>query len=103
MKINKEFKIAVSIGFCYVGIGTYELFSHAKIANYIDSISDGLDLYTIFPAHIFGTILWGLIGGGNKDTIFLGWIGQIIGLIFYSLIFYVIIKLINTFRNKPLQ
>jgi hypothetical protein len=56
MKINKEFKIAILIAFCYVAIGTFELFSNAKIANYIDSISDGLDLYTIFPAHIFGTI-----------------------------------------------
>jgi hypothetical protein len=103
MNVNKEFKIAFYIAFCYVAIGTYELFSNAKIANYIDSISDGADLYTIFPAHIFGTILWGLIGGGNKDAIFLGWFGQIIGLIFYSLIFYVIIKVIKTIRNKSQQ
>jgi hypothetical protein len=100
MKINKEFKIAILIAFCYVAIGTFELFSNAKIANYIDSISDGLDLYTIFPAHIFGTILWGLIGGGNKDTIFLGWIGQLVGLIFYSLIFYIIIKVLKTIQKK---
>jgi hypothetical protein len=103
MEMNKEFKIAFYIAFCYVAIGTYELFSNAKIANYIDSISDGADLYTIFPAHVFGSILWGLIGGGNKNLILLGWIGQIIGLIFYSLILYVIIKVIKKIRNKSLQ
>ena len=90
-----EIKIAAILAFLYVGIGTIELFLNVNIAHSLDALYDGLDLYTIFPAHIFGTIFWGLFGNGERDNAILGWIGQFVGFVIYTVLFYFIIKVIK--------
>jgi hypothetical protein len=95
MKKNFELKMAAILAFLYVALGTMELFLSINIAHSLDALHDGLDLYTIFPAHICGTILWGFLGNGTTDTIIFGWIGQFVGLVIYTILFFIIIKLIT--------
>jgi hypothetical protein len=100
MKNKKiEIKIATILAFLFVGIGTIELFLNVNIAHSLDALYDGLDLFTIFPAHIFGTIFWWLFGNGARDNAILGWIGQFVGFVIYTVLFYFIIKMIKGLQN----
>ncbi len=98
-KKNKEFNQAFIISFIYLGIGTYDLFSGGELSKIIDELYDNLDLYLIFPSHIFGSITYWILSG-FYDTKFWLVVGQTLGLFFFSIIGYIVIKVSNTIKKR---
>jgi hypothetical protein len=84
VKINpNQFKISLLLALAYTAIGTYEIMFDGNISRQIDQMSDGLDLYVVFPSHLFGSMFW-LI----TDSSVFGWVGQLIGLVFWTILIY---------------
>lgn len=100
MMKRKSFKIAFVLAFIYVTIGSIELFTDMNIAKYMDNLIDGLDLFTIFPAHILGSMFWWTLGNSSKVYIVYAWIGQFISLIIFTFFFYSIILIGMAIRKS---
>jgi len=96
---NRTFKVAFVLAFIYVSIGSLELFTDVNIAKRMNSLVDGLDLFTIFPAHILGSMVWLTLGNASKDYIIYAWIGQGGSLVVFTAIFYILMLTTNSLRK----
>ena len=91
-KIELLFSAIMSI--CYNALGTYELLFDGDLTQKADSLFDGLDLYLILPAHVFGSYLW-YISGSLAGA----WIGQIFGSLVWLWLIFGIIQWIIYFND----
>lgn len=98
MKFSTK-KISVLLAFLYACLGFSILsFDDGMINEFLksDSITskvDGIiDVFIIFPSHIFGSLIWFVLSGATEDSKYLIVIGQVIGFFIYTPLFYLIIK-----------
>ena len=96
--LNKETKIAFVFAIIYSGIGIYEIFSNGVLSKNFDNIYDNLDLYIIFPSHVFGSLIYWILSGFYKTNLWL-LLGQAIGLFVYYYLFYSIIIIGTTIKR----
>ncbi|WP_266204387.1 hypothetical protein [Pontibacter kalidii] len=104
---SRDFVTAAVIAFLYVLLGTYELVGDVHISSFIRSIEIfnriHLDMFTIFPAHVFGSFFWWTLGGGKSDAIAYAWLGQFLGLLFFFILFLLLVMLYKAIRKKLIQ
>ncbi len=107
-KISRTLKLSIALAFLYASLGWYVLyFDGGMIRESLNSdyISAGVrgffDFYIIFPSHIFGSFTWFVLSGAKEDgPKILILLGQIIGFVIYTQLFYLIIIITQSFFRK---